>query len=275
MAGGGVVQCLQKISDFFRPTQQIAPADALKQYVDYLIRAAQGINQNLLPQPIRWQKGQVLLALQATKIGLGLFPPTTAKEISDCRKEIDARVGELQVLEELADEDALPVQTPTVNNQGGYIYLYRKMHKLEAERFMANKGNKPTEKTMAHNTGSNYKKYFTTSLSHTKEFANANSTDSDNEVVLEFKIKWNDYWQYAQNFGAPNQKTGVFDDDKAAAMNQERIVKGATANFRFPEQVSNVIANKEHHNLAVAHGNVVEFDKIVESIREVAPSEIK
>ncbi len=62
---------------------------------------------------------------------------------------------------------------------------------------------------MNYNRSDEYRKYFTTSLSHTSTFTNENAT-SDADVVLEFELPWKDYWRFVQKYGKPNQASGAY-----------------------------------------------------------------
>ncbi|KEO81534.1 hypothetical protein EL26_20255 [Tumebacillus flagellatus] len=157
------------------------------------------------------------------------------------------------------------------NKNKSFLKLYRKMHKDEAKSIL----DKGLPKAMQFNTSDSYKKYFTTSLTHTQEFENANSTDASEEVVMEFVVDWDSYWLYVQKFAKPNQQTGVMDDRKNSIMNQERLVKGSGANFTKQSQVEEVLANKEHHNIGVGHDNVDVFNSFILSARVMKESEWK
>ena len=84
--------------------------------------------------------------------------------------------------------------------------LYRKMSTEEAAQILdARNAAAGITAAMAYNRSDEYRKFFTTSLSHTNVFSNANAA-SDTEVVVEFTLPWNNYWAFAGRFGTPNQR---------------------------------------------------------------------
>ncbi|MFE7594015.1 hypothetical protein ACFU6K_31880 [Kitasatospora sp. NPDC057512] len=155
------------------------------------------------------------------------------------------------------------------------IRLYRKMSAQEAAVFTgAGTIRSRLTTAMNHNSSDQYRKYFTTSLSHTSVFSNANSSDPDDERVLEFTLKQDDYWAFLQRRGTPNQLPGAFNTPNSAVVNQEQLRAGPNANFRTAAQVDEVYQKQTHHNVGIGHGNVAEFARMATSIREVAPEEV-
>lgn len=175
------------------------------------------------------------------------------KEITDSIRDIFPII---ELYYDLSNEP--PIPTPTVpTRDDGNIILYRKMWKGEADIIMKSG-------VKAAMTGSDsYKKYFTTDKSHTDHFRNANSADADNEQIIEFTLPWDEYWNFVEKYGTPNQKKGALDKKESAILNQEQIVKGAGANFRTIEQVDDVLKEKQHHNIGVGQDSAADFDKLI------------
>lgn len=189
---------------------------------------------------------------------------TCKKTWSEQKSYILSLFEEVQPIIELYYELSIqpPTPTPAVSPSGeseNEIILYRRMWKGEADTVMS----KGVQAAMGPND--NYKKYFTTDITHTESFQNANSVDPDNEVIICFTLDWTGYWDFVARYGSPNQKRGALNDKGTAIMNQERIVKGAGANFRVDEQVKNVITKKEHHNIGIGQGNAAEFDALIKN----------
>ncbi|MFS8198907.1 hypothetical protein ACLVWQ_09470 [Streptomyces sp. CWNU-52B] len=167
--------------------------------------------------------------------------------------------------------ESQPIKTPS----GEPLRLYRKMAAREAAKFLGAKPEAGIKSSMKHNEDPAYHKYFTSSLTHTANFNNANSADQENERILEFTIPADAYWRFFKTYGAPNQKAGVIGDPKSAVVNQEGHRVGAGVNFKTKEQVDEVYQDKTHHNIGIGHGNVADFAKIATGIREVDPSEVE
>ncbi|MET8545917.1 hypothetical protein ABZW03_35575 [Kitasatospora sp. NPDC004799] len=156
------------------------------------------------------------------------------------------------------------------------IRLYRKMSAQEAAVFTgAGTIRNRLTTAMNYNQSDQYRKYFTTSLSHTSVFNNANSSAPENERVLEFTLNQRDYWAFLERRGTPNQQPGAFDTPNTAVVNQERLRAGTGANFRTADQVAQVYQDQTHHNVGISHGNVEEFARMATGIREVAPEEVE
>ncbi|MGW0608020.1 hypothetical protein ACWD3O_29420, partial [Streptomyces sp. NPDC002640] len=90
-----------------------------------------------------------------------------------------------------AERAAAP--TPITRGSGEPMRLYRKMSRGEAEQMLAGPAVSGIGAAMAYNRSDQYRKYFTSSLSHTSVFSNANAA-SDDEVVVEFTLPWDGYW---------------------------------------------------------------------------------
>ncbi len=152
--------------------------------------------------------------------------------------------------------------------------LYRKMSTEEAAQILdARNAAAGITAAMAYNRSDEYRKFFTTSLSHTSVFSNANAA-SETEVVVEFTLPWNNYWAFAGRFGTPNQQTGAYQIRDSALIHQERLRTGAGANFRSTQDVDTVMADRTHHNIGIGHGNAREFASLVTARRQVPPGEV-
>ena len=165
---------------------------------------------------------------------------------------------------------------PTVIPRTGAapVRLYRKMSAEEAAQILdARSAAAGIAAAMAYNRSDEYRKFFTTSLSHTSVFSNANAA-SDTEVVVEFTLPWNSYWTFAERFGTPNQQTGAYQIRDSALIHQERLRTGAGANFRSAQDVDAVIADRTHHNIGIGHGNAREFASLVTAGRRVPDAEV-
>ncbi|WP_405537424.1 hypothetical protein OG787_31905 [Streptomyces sp. NBC_00075] len=152
--------------------------------------------------------------------------------------------------------------------------LYRKMSAEEAAQILdAKTATAGIAAAMAYNRSDEYRKFFTTSLSHTHVFSNANAA-SDSEVVVEFTLPWNGYWAFAGRFGTPNQQTGAYQIRDSALIHQERLRTGAEANFRSAQDVGAVMADHTHHNIGIGHGNARDFAALVTTRRQVPAAEV-
>ncbi|MFD4688776.1 hypothetical protein, partial [Streptomyces sp. NPDC058461] len=127
---------------------------------------------------------------------------------------------------------------------------------------------------MAYNQSAEYRKFFTTSLSHTSVFSNANAA-SDEEVVVEFTLAWDPYWDFVGRFGTPNQQAGAYQVRDSALVHQERLRTGPAANFRTAQDVEAVHTGHTHHNIGIGHGNARDFGRLVTATRQVGAQEVE
>ncbi|MET8577241.1 hypothetical protein ABZW39_20860, partial [Streptomyces sp. NPDC005012] len=172
-------------------------------------------------------------------------------------------------------EEQAASPTPIDRRAGAPMRLYRKMSAAEAAQFLdARDPRAAFTAAMAYNRSDEYRKFFTTSLSHTSVFSNANAA-SDDERVLEFTLPWDGYWNFVGSHGTPNQRTGAYQIRDSALVHQERLRTGAAANFRTDEDVAGVLAAHTHHNVGIGHGNQNEFARLVTGMREVTPQEVE
>ncbi|WP_327694988.1 hypothetical protein [Streptomyces sp. NBC_00459] len=152
--------------------------------------------------------------------------------------------------------------------------LYRKMAEAEAEAFLNAKDAKAgVADAMAYNRSDEYRKFFTTSLSHTDVFSNANAA-SDTEVVVEFTLPWNGYWNFVGSHGTPNQQDGAYRVRDSALVHQEQLRTGAAANFRSKEDVDAVVTDLTHHNVGIGHGNRKQFAALITGMRVLPADEV-
>ncbi|WP_330113837.1 hypothetical protein [Streptomyces sp. MUM 178J] len=163
--------------------------------------------------------------------------------------------------------------TPIVRQAGESMRLYRKMSAAEAAQILGKGPAAGLGAAMAYNQSAEYRKFFTTSLSHTSVFSNANAA-SDDEVVVEFALPWDGYWGFVGRFGTPNQQTGAYQVRDSALVHQERLRTGAAANFRTREDVDAVVTDRTHHNIGIGHGNVRDFGRLVTATRQVPAQEV-
>ncbi|WP_320773325.1 hypothetical protein [Streptomyces sp. CRN 30] len=172
-------------------------------------------------------------------------------------------------------EEQRAAPTPIAHRAGEPVRLYRKMSDPEARQFLtARDARSAFTAAMAHNRSDQYRKFFTTSLSHTSVFSNANAA-SDSEKVLEFTLPWDGYWGFVGAHGTPNQQPGAYQVRDSALVHQERLRTGAAANFRTGQDVADVLAAHTHHNIGIGHGNEKEFARLVTGMREVTPQEVE
>ncbi|MGW0607416.1 hypothetical protein ACWD3O_26280, partial [Streptomyces sp. NPDC002640] len=165
--------------------------------------------------------------------------------------------------------------TPIDRQAGAPMRLYRKMSAAEAAQFLGARDPRAAiTAAMAYNRSVEYRKFFTTSLSHTSVFSNANAA-SDDERVLEFTLPWDGYWNFIGDHGTPNQQAGAYQIRDSALVHQERLRTGAAANFRTERDVADVLAAHTHHNVGIGHGNEKEFGRLVTGVREVTPQEVE
>ncbi|MGW4995930.1 hypothetical protein ACWEQ3_51880, partial [Streptomyces mirabilis] len=158
--------------------------------------------------------------------------------------------------------------------RGSHVRLYRKMAAAEASQIVGNRNLRAGFlNAMLHNRSDRYRKFFTTSLSHTSEFSNMNAI-SNSEMVLEFSLPWDEYWNFVSRYGVPNQQAGVYGNRDSALVHQERLRWGPLANFTRKDQVDQVVAGGENHNVGVGHGNSEAFSKLLVGVREVKPREV-
>jgi hypothetical protein len=159
--------------------------------------------------------------------------------------------------------------TPIAHEPGQPLRLYRKMSDQEAAQFLSARDPRAAfTAAMAYNRSDEYRKFFTTSLSHTSVFSNANAA-SDQEKVLEFTLPWDAYWGFVEAYGTPNQQEGAYRVRNSALIHQERLRTGAAANFRSPQDVTDVRTAHTHHNIGIGHGNQKELARLVTAIAEV------
>ncbi|WP_166028661.1 hypothetical protein, partial [Streptomyces chilikensis] len=163
--------------------------------------------------------------------------------------------------------------TPIARESGEPMRLYRKMSRGEAEQMLAGPAVSGIGAAMAYNRSDQYRKYFTSSLSHTSVFSNANAA-SDDEVVVEFTLPWDGYWAFVARYGTPNQQPGAYQVRDSALVHQERLRTGAAANFHDPQDVTDVVAGRTHHNIGIGHGNAKAFAKLVTGRRVVPAGEV-
>ncbi|MBL0389230.1 hypothetical protein JJB07_21795 [Tumebacillus sp. ITR2] len=287
--GSQNAQPIQRVTSYhqFAQTSRIGtkPAKILLDYWALLVRISQAMMAKSAKVPSVFSQAKVAsITIQSNYVPKVLTPTDTLspEQVKEYRQALEDLWSQLEYLEPDVDEaeagtyappepvDQIdPEKSPAVNNNKPTLKLYRKMHASEAQSIKQN----GLPKAMTFNTSDSYKKYFTTSLSHTQEFQNANSTDASNEVVMEFVVDWDSYWKYVSDFAKPNQKTGVMSDRNSAIMNQERLVKGPRANFLVQDQVDQVHSAKEHHNIGVGQGNVADFNKFIISQRVMDVSE--
>ncbi|MGW2982519.1 WXG100-like domain-containing protein, partial [Streptomyces humidus] len=154
------------------------------------------------------------------------------------------------------------------------VRLYRKMARSEAGQFLSSPSyTSGLRQAMAHNRSDDHRKFFTTSLTHTRKFSNVNAASHD-EVVLEFQLDRDAYWAFVRQFGTPSQEQGAYRSRNSAVMNQEQLRAGTRANFTAKSQVDTTIAAQENHNIGIGHGNQAYFGKAIREIRIVQQSEI-
>ncbi|MEU6162550.1 hypothetical protein ABZ836_30335, partial [Streptomyces sp. NPDC047130] len=164
--------------------------------------------------------------------------------------------------------------TPMTAGPDAPLRLYRKMATAEARVFLgARTAQAGFKAAMAHNDSRQYRKFFTTSLSHTDAFTNDNAA-SDDETVVEFTVPEDGYWRFVRAHGVPNQQTGAYQIPDSALLHQELLRTGAAANFRSPQDVDAVLTGRTHHNIGIGHGNQNEFARLVTGMREVTPQEV-
>ncbi|MEU9581728.1 hypothetical protein AB0D95_31455, partial [Streptomyces chilikensis] len=164
--------------------------------------------------------------------------------------------------------------TPMTAGPDAPLRLYRKMATAEARVFLgARTPQAGFRAAMAHNDSRQYRKFFTTSLSHTSAFTNDNAA-SDDETVVEFTLPQDGYWRFVRAHGVPNQQTGAYQIADSALLHQELLRTGAAANFRSPQDVDAVLTGRTHHNIGIGHGNENEFARLVTGMREVGPAEV-
>ncbi|MCP3770681.1 hypothetical protein NLY10_29065 [Streptomyces sp. MAR25Y5] len=163
--------------------------------------------------------------------------------------------------------------TPVTREPGEPMRLYRKMSRGEAEQMLAGPATSGIGAAMAYNRSDQYRKYFTSSLSHTSVFSNANAA-SDDEVVVEFILPWDGYWGFVARYGTPNQQPGAYQVRDSALVHQERLRTGAAANFHDPQDVTDVVAGRTHHNIGIGHGNAKAFAGLVTGRRVVPAGEV-
>ncbi|WP_190154624.1 hypothetical protein, partial [Streptomyces humidus] len=121
------------------------------------------------------------------------------------------------------------------------VRLYRKMARSEAGQFLsASSYTSGLRQAMAHNRSDEHRKFFTTSLTHTRKFSNVNAASHD-EVVLEFQLDADAYWAFVRQFGTPSQEQGAYRSRNSAVMNQEQLRAGTRANFTAKSQVDTTI----------------------------------
>ncbi len=172
-------------------------------------------------------------------------------------------------------EEQAASPTPIDRRDGAPMRLYRKMSAAEAAQFLGARDPRAAfTAAMAYNRSVEYRKFFTTSLSHTSVFSNANAA-SDDERVLEFTLPWDGYWNFIGSHGTPNQQAGAYQRRESALLHQERLRTGAAANFRTERDVADVLTAHTHHNVGIGHGNEKEFARLVTGVREVTPQEVE
>ncbi|MFF0171288.1 hypothetical protein ACFYSB_36895, partial [Streptomyces prasinus] len=172
-------------------------------------------------------------------------------------------------------EEQAASPTPIDRRDGEPMRLYRKMSAAEAAQFLGARDPRAAfTAAMAYNRSVEYRKFFTTSLSHTSVFSNANAA-SDDERVLEFTLPWDGYWNFIGSHGTPNQQAGAYQIRDSALVHQERLRTGAAANFRTEQDVAGVLTAHTHHNVGIGHGNQKEFARLVTGVREVTPQEVE
>ncbi|MET9442317.1 hypothetical protein [Streptomyces sp. NPDC006610] len=195
----------------------------------------------------------------------------TQKVVDDPRLplQMERFHDELTALREAREEEATPMAHPG----GEPMRLYRKMSRAEADQILAGTATAGLNAAMSYNRSDEYRKYFTTSLSHTKVFDNANAT-SDDQVVVEFTLPWNGYWDFVTRYGTPNQQEGAYRIRNSALVHQERLRKGPAVNFTTPEEVTGVVTARTHHNIGVGHGNLTPFARLVTARRLVPEAEV-
>ncbi|KUO09356.1 scabin-related ADP-ribosyltransferase [Streptomyces sp. DSM 15324] len=183
-------------------------------------------------------------------------------------KQLEILHGKLAELSGRHSSAATPI--PHTGDQP--IRLYRKMSPAEAAQILgADSTAAGMTAAMNHNRSDEYRKYFTTSLSHTSVFTNENAS-SDSDVVLEFEIPWKDYWRFVQRFGTPNQLAGAYGIATSALVHQERLRTGPAANFRTQRDVDLVREQATHHNIGIGHGNLREFNAMLRNTVRVVPA---
>ncbi|NEA68939.1 hypothetical protein [Streptomyces sp. SID12488] len=188
------------------------------------------------------------------------------------KQQVETLHRKLAELSDRHSSTATPI--PHAGNQP--IRLYRKMSPVEAAQIRgANSTAAGMTAAMNYNRSDEYRKYFTTSLSHTSSFTNENAS-SDADVVLEFEIPWNDYWRFVQKHGKPNQASGAYDIATSALVHQERLRTGPAANFQTQQDVDTVREEKTHHNIGIGHGNLRAFNAMLgNNVREVPAAEVE
>ncbi|MEW2113724.1 hypothetical protein AB0945_00735 [Streptomyces sp. NPDC005474] len=197
--------------------------------------------------------------------------PVLASDVK-VKQQIEILHGKLAELSDRHSSAATPI--PHAANQP--IRLYRKMSPAEAAQIRgANSTAAGMTAAMNYNRSDEYRKYFTTSLSHTSAFTNENAS-SDSDVVLEFEIPWKDYWRFVQKYGTPNQASGAYGIATSALVHQERLRTGPAANFQTQRDVDAVREQTTHHNIGIGHGNLPAFKAMLgNNVREVPPAEVE
>ncbi|MFD4843780.1 hypothetical protein ACFWP1_10785, partial [Streptomyces sp. NPDC058425] len=172
------------------------------------------------------------------------------------------------------EEERAAMPTPIDRQPGDPMRLYRKMSTAEAQQILVASPSAGLNAAMAYNQSAEYRKFFTTSLSHTSVFSNANAA-SDEEVVVEFTLAWDPYWDFVGRFGTPNQQAGAYQVRDSALVHQERLRTGPAANFRTAQDVEAVHTGHTHHNIGIGHGNARDFGRLVTATRQVGAQEVE
>ncbi|MGW0574686.1 WXG100-like domain-containing protein [Streptomyces sp. NPDC002920] len=176
-------------------------------------------------------------------------------------------------LEKIASDHATEA-TPIPHTPGEPVRIYRKMTIEEAKVIRGERtATAGLKKALKYNDSKQYRKFFTTSLSHTNVFSNANAASSS-EVVVAFTLPWDGYWKFVRQYGTPNQKSGAYEIPHSALIHQERLRTGSAANFREQADVEAVVAGQTHHNIGIGQGNVGDFGRMVTDMTEVPPQEV-
>ncbi|MER7914291.1 hypothetical protein [Streptomyces sp. NPDC096068] len=165
--------------------------------------------------------------------------------------------------------------TPIVRTGTEPMKVYRKMSPAEAGQITNHPGGHRSglNRAMQHGSTPQYRKFFTTSLSHTAVFTNENATTGD-DIVLEFTLPWQGYWDFVRRYGTPNQRPGAYDVVDSALLHQEQLRAGPDANFRTAAAVDAVIEHVTHHNIGIGHGNAQPFHAMVTQVRPVTRQEV-
>ncbi|MFC4508395.1 hypothetical protein [Streptomyces vulcanius] len=176
-------------------------------------------------------------------------------------------------LEKIASDHATEA-TPIPHTPGEPVRIYRKMAIEEAKVIRGERtATAGLKKALKYNDSKQYRKFFTTSLSHTNVFSNANAASSS-EVVVAFTLPWDGYWKFVRQYGTPNQKSGAYEIPHSALIHQERLRTGSAANFREQADVEAVVAGQTHHNIGIGQGNVGDFGRMVTDMTVVPPQEV-